>query len=170
MKKLSRRVLLISCAVGVCLAQGDPAWRARVVDENEPGEKLIIRGRVLRTPGGAPAAGVRIMVYQTDAQGIYSKQRGQPIELARLRGEFTSGPKGEYEIVTVRPGAYPEGGVPLHIHVNLVENGKHKGEICEFFFQGDPLLKGGEIGYVLETRKDKDGTLVAVQDFALEKK
>jgi protocatechuate 3,4-dioxygenase beta subunit len=167
---LSRRALLqLSCAAFLCGAEQDPAWRARVASEQEKGERLIVRGRVLRSEGGPPAAGATIMVYQTDAAGIYSKQSGAPIDVARLRGQFTAGNNGEYEIVTIKPGAYPDGGVPLHIHVNLVEPGKKAREVCEFFFHGDPLLRGGEKGYVLQPRKDANGVWIAVQDFALER-
>lgn len=168
---LSRRALIqLSCAALAFGADQDPTWRARVVDDKEKGEPLIVRGRVLRTPGGAPAPGTTIMVYQTDARGIYKEgERVPPIKGARLRGTFVSGPRGEYEIVTVKPGAYPDGTAPLHIHVNLVESGQEPREVCEFFFAGDPLLKGGEKGYVLQPRKDAKGVLIAMQDFALEK-
>lgn len=168
MSYLSRRAVLqfVGSAL-LCQAQRDPAWRARVTDDKEKGERLIIRGRVLRTTGGAPAAGAVIMVYQTDAAGIYSATQGPPIKVARLRGQFTAGPNGEYEITTVRPGHYPDQGAPMHIHVNLVEAGKEPREVCEFFFAGDPLLKGGEKGYVLQPKKDAQGTWIAVQDFAV---
>ena len=50
-----------------------------------------------------------------------------------------------------------------------MEPGKEPREICEFFFAGDPLLKGNEKGYVLQPRQDTKGTWVAEQDFALVK-
>jgi protocatechuate 3,4-dioxygenase beta subunit len=157
----------LSGAALVCRAEQDPPWRARVADAGEKGERLIIRGRVLRSPGGPPAPGTTLMVYQTDTTGIYSTRSGRPIDVARLRGQFKSGPQGEYEIVTIRPGSYPGGGAPAHIHVNLVESGKEAREIFEFFFAGDKLLRGGEKGYVLQPRRDGEGTLIAVQDIAL---
>jgi protocatechuate 3,4-dioxygenase beta subunit len=170
MTRISRRVLIYLCsAVWVTGGEQDPPWRARLADEKETGERLTIRGRVLRTTGGAPAAGSSIMVYQTDAAGIYSSQSGRPIDVARLRGQFRTGPNGEFEIVTIRPGAYPGGGVPAHIHVNLLEPGKPPREVFEFFFSGDPRLRGTEKGYVLQLRKDHHGNWVAVQDVALDR-
>jgi protocatechuate 3,4-dioxygenase, beta subunit len=170
MDEVSRRVLLyFACAAAMFGAEQDPPWRARVAAESEPGERLIIRGRVLRSTDGPAAAGTAIMVYQTDAAGIYSPKQGHPRDTARLRGRFTAGPNGEYEIVTIRPGPYPGGGVPSHIHVNVVEPGKEPREICEFFFAGDQYLKGNESGHVLKLRKDSRGTWLATQDFPLSK-
>jgi protocatechuate 3,4-dioxygenase beta subunit len=160
-------VIPMSCAAWICRAEQDPPWRARVAEEKEPGDRLIIRGRVLRSPGGAAAPGTAIMVYQTDAAGIYSEKQGHPRETARLRGRFVAGSNGEYEIVTIRPGPYPGGGVPAHIHVNLVETGKEPREIFEFFFSGDRYLKGGENGYVLRPGRDARGAWVAAQDITL---
>lgn len=170
MSRLSRRTLLqLSIGVPLCRAQQDPSWRARVAADSEAGERLVISGRVLRATGGAPASGAAIMVYQTDAKGIYSTKSGRPMDVARLRGRFTAGANGEYEIVTIRPGRYPDGGVPAHIHVNLVEPGQPPREVCEFFFAGDSLLRGNEKGYVLQLHRDAQGTWVAVQDFSLDK-
>ena len=110
-----------------------------------------------------------IVVYQTDAADIYnSGKSGRPIDVARLRGQFTVGANGEYEIVTIRPSAYPGGGARLHIHVNLIAPGKEPREIFEFFFAGDPLLRGNEKGIILRPRKDRQGTWIADRDFALE--
>jgi protocatechuate 3,4-dioxygenase beta subunit len=149
-------------------ANQDPPWRARITELTEPGERLVIRGRVLRSRGGPPAAGTTILVYQTDATGIYSRGQGSPRETARLRGRFTVGLNGEYEIVTIKPGSYPAGAVPAHIHVNVLEPGKEPREIFEFLFEGDPHLRGGEKGYVLQLRKQADGNWLALQDIALD--
>lgn len=167
MRELSRRILLFACAVSLCPGESSPAWRIRVADEKEPGERLIIRGRMLCSAGGAPAPGTSILVYQTDAAGIYSSKSGRPMDVARLRSEFTTGPGGEYEIVTIRPGPYPGGRVPAHIHVNLLESGKPPREIFEFFFSGDPFLSSDAKGYVLQPKKDSRGTWVAVKDVAI---
>jgi protocatechuate 3,4-dioxygenase, beta subunit len=155
------------CFARLVKGEREPEWRARITGDKEPGEKLIVRGRVLRAQGGAPAAGTAIMVYQTDATGVYSSRSGRPIDVARLRGELRVGPNGEYEIITIRPGRYPEGGVPAHIHVNILEPGKPPREVFEFFFEGDPSLRGDVKGYVLKPRKDPQGRWTAVQDVVL---
>jgi protocatechuate 3,4-dioxygenase beta subunit len=166
---LSRRALIqFPCTLAIGWTYQDASWRARVTDDKEKGEPLIIRGRVLRSKNGPPAPGASIMVYQTDASGIYSNKSGSPMDVSRLRGRFTSDKDGEYEIVTIRPGPYPDSDVPMHIHVNLFEPGKAPREIFEFFFSGDPRLRGNEKGYILQPRKDAQGTWIAVQDFALE--
>lgn len=168
MKKLTRRAIAcLPFAARISRAEVDPPWRTRVADGKEPGERLIIRGRVLRSPGGLPAPGAEIMVYQTDSAGIYSRKPGRPRDTARLRGQFKAGPNGEYEIVTIRPGAYPQGGVPAHIHVNLIETGKEPREIFEFLFAGDPYLNDNAKGYVLRLNRDAHGAWLAEQDVAL---
>lgn len=153
----------------LCLSAwaADPEWRARVAGKNEPGDRLTIRGRVWKHPGGAPAAGAQILVYQTDANGIYSREKGHPRDTSRLRGRLVAGPNGEYEIVTVKPGHYPGGTVPAHIHVNLVEPGREPREVSEFFFEGDKALSGSERGPLLKLKLEKPGHWVAAQDFAL---
>ena len=45
--------------------------------------------------------------------------------------------------------------------MNLIAPGKAPREIFEFFFAGDPLLRGNEKGIILRPRK------TAAQDFAL---
>lgn len=164
MKSLLWPVALLAMSA---FAEADPAWRARVAPESEPGERLVIRGRVLQAQGGPAAAGTRIFVYQTDAKGIYGPGQGSPASISRLRAEFTVGPNGEYEIVTIRPGHYPGGGVPAHIHLNLVEGGKPTRQVAEFFFAGDKYLRGGEQGFVLQLRRDAQGRWQGSQDFAL---
>ena len=77
------------------------------------GDGGVQRGRVLRSHGGPPAAGALIVVYQTDAADIYdSGKSGRPIDVARLRGQFTVGANGEYEIVTIRPAPIQAGARP----------------------------------------------------------
>ena len=59
---------------------------------------------------------------------------------------------GGNEIVTIRPGHYPGGGVPAHIHASV--DGV---VIPEFLFAGDRYLKGGQEGYVMQVRRGSDG-------------
>jgi hypothetical protein len=113
---MSRRAaLVLPFLLAVSATAEDPSWRAHVTGPGEPGEPLIVTGRILNAPGKTPAAGAVLTVYQTDAKGIYGTGQGHPSTITRLRGKLTAGPQGQYEIVTIKPGHYPGGGVPAHI-------------------------------------------------------
>ena len=146
-------------------APGDgPKWRTTIAPQSEPGERLIVSGRVLHADG-KPAPGTILRMYQTDAKGIYGEGQGHPRQIARLRGALTAGPNGEYEILTIKPANYPGGGVPAHIHV--LEPGSDTRELPEFVFAGDRYLKGNENAYVLKLDRDSQGAWRARQDITL---
>src|SRR4051812_22825989 len=44
---------------------------ARIAPADEPGERLVIHGKVYEADGRTPAAGVVVYAYHTDAKGLY---------------------------------------------------------------------------------------------------
>jgi hypothetical protein len=92
----------------------DAPSRVVVAGADEPGERLVVSGRVL--DGGRPVGGVSIYVFQTDVEGLYSKVlTGNEAELdPRLHGFIRSDANGGYEYETIRPGHYD--GNPAHVH------------------------------------------------------
>jgi len=115
------------------------SWRATLAGENEPGERLFVSGRVFKADGRTPAAKTRMMFYQADKNGIYGTRSGSPSEIARLRGSLVTGPEGQYEVWTIRPGAYPNGRTPAHIHYVITN---HDGSVHHdaLEFSDDPLV------------------------------
>jgi protocatechuate 3,4-dioxygenase beta subunit len=110
--------------------------RARIAPIGEKGEPLVIEG-VVRTIAGKPAADVIVYAYHTDATGIYptgSTRHG------RLRGWARTDLAGHYRFDTIRPGAYPSGDNPQHVHMHVIEPGKATYSIDEIVFDDDPLL------------------------------
>lgn len=92
-----------------------------IVTEDEPGKKLIIKGKVL-LPDGSPAAGARIWVFQTDAEGYYKKSvDGKDLgwRESRISKVFAPGHEGEFLIHTIRPAGYPDRSTPEHIHFRI---------------------------------------------------
>jgi protocatechuate 3,4-dioxygenase beta subunit len=83
-----------------------------IAGKDEPGRRMIVTGRVFSRDGKKVRAGTRVGVYQTDARGEYRNIRGR----ARLSGWLVTDSLGRYELRTIRPGAYPQGGTPEHIH------------------------------------------------------
>lgn len=114
----------------------DPGPQARIAPASAPGEPLVIEGTV-RTLDGAPASGVVVYAYQTDARGIYppaSTPHGA------LRGWARTGLDGRYRFETIRPGAYPGQSIPQHVHMHVIEPGRGTYYVDDIVFSDDPLL------------------------------
>ncbi|MGE5289692.1 MAG: intradiol ring-cleavage dioxygenase [Micromonosporaceae bacterium] len=71
----------------------------------QDGEPTLVRGRVTDTDG-RPLAGAQLDIWQTAANGFYDVQDPEQPPF-NLRGIFTAGPDGRYELRTVRPVSYP---------------------------------------------------------------
>jgi protocatechuate 3,4-dioxygenase beta subunit len=107
-----------------------------VPPEGEPGDPLIVEGRVL-TASGAPAGGLDVYVYQTDARGYYSPN-GRDERNPRLRGYLRTDGEGRYQVRTIRPGPYPNSGPPAHIHYEVTSaTGVQQFELV---FEGDARM------------------------------
>lgn len=152
------------------------SWSIRVAPDGEPGTRLTIRGIVFAPDGKAPAPGVTVTAYHTDAKGLYSME-GMDEANPRLKAVLVTGPQGQYEIVTILPGGYPDGKNPAHVHFQLHTAGMPD-QVTTLYFEGDPLLpKGtveaaatrGRFGNVVPLREARDGTLSCTFDMRLEK-
>ena len=76
-----------------------------VVDPMDRDEPLRISGEV-RSLGGGPLAGATLDVWQAASNGFYDVQDGNQTPL-NMRGVFTTGADGRYDVRTVRPVSYP---------------------------------------------------------------
>jgi protocatechuate 3,4-dioxygenase beta subunit len=108
-----------------------------IAGPNEPGERLVVTGRVIE--GTKPVAGASVYVFQTDAKGLYAPGRSGPdAELdPRLHGALRTDAEGRYRYETIRPGSY--GGNAAHVHYVVVARG-YKPRIFDLWFQDDPIL------------------------------
>jgi protocatechuate 3,4-dioxygenase beta subunit len=108
-----------------------------VAGRDEPGERLVVTGRVV--DGGRPVAGVSIYVFQTDVDGRYSKVlTGNDAELdPRLHGTMRSDADGTYGYETIRPGHYD--GNPAHVHYIVRATGYYP-LLLDLWFDDDPEL------------------------------
>ncbi len=108
-----------------------------VAGADEPGERLVVSGRVL--DGSEPVAGVSIYVFQTDIDGRYSKElTGNEAELdPRLHAAMRSDANGVYEYETIRPGHYD--GNAAHVHYLVRAPGYHP-LLLDLWFDDDPEL------------------------------
>ncbi|HZX74055.1 MAG TPA: hypothetical protein VFE57_06530 [Cyclobacteriaceae bacterium] len=113
----------------------------------ERGSRIVIKGKVV-DKNQSPIAGARIITFQTDASGSYApsdsitKRMSEPD--SRLYGALRTDQHGNFEIHTVRPGAYPmkyEGRfIPQHVHVNVSVQG-FQPVALQMVFDDDPALK-----------------------------
>ncbi|HKY03960.1 MAG TPA: protocatechuate 3,4-dioxygenase [Blastocatellia bacterium] len=169
-------VLLYSICSGQSYRPADATAPSKIVitSKDEPGEPLVVTGRVFAEDGRTPLAGVSVYVYHTDKRGYYSGEstgNSNP----RLRGWMRTDEQGTYEYRTIKPGAYPQGGAPAHIHYVVTGPG-YKEKVFEIVFEGDPQLsdrikadaRNEDSGFSLRPiTRDKDGTLRVVQDIKL---
>ena len=105
--------------------------------------KLKLTGIVYEVDGKTPAEDVILYIYQTDRNGIYAKhgtETGWATRHGYIRGWIKTDRSGKYTFYTFRPGAYPNGVEPEHIHMTVKEPDKTAYYIDEFVFDDDPLL------------------------------
>ena len=109
---------------------------SRIAPEGEPGQPLIVHGRVFRPDGKTPAPGVIVFAYHTDAKGLYHRDGEHGW---RLRGWAVTDQEGRFEFATIRPAPYPSGKVPAHIHWAIEGGGVPRQWAEELRFDDDPL-------------------------------
>ena len=113
---------------------------------NEPGTKIIIKGRIINT-AGKPIANASLHIFQTDSHGYYTpldsieKKMGEPD--ARLFCFLKTDASGSFEIHTIRPASYPMQyngrTIPQHIHNNVTARG-YTGKNLQMVFDDDPAM------------------------------
>jgi catechol 1,2-dioxygenase len=124
-------------AEGPFYLPGAPS-RISIAGPDEPGDPLVVRGRVLGPDCRTPLNGAVLDVWQADARGRYHGADEQ----YRLRGRLGADPTGSWELTTIRPGNYrlSDGMRPAHIHV-IVSHPAHAALVTQLYFRGDPYLQ-----------------------------
>ena len=136
----------------------------QLTKEEEPGEPLVIYGKIIDRKTNHPVKDVSIFLYQTDTSGIYNVP-GVPDEQARIRGTVHTNESGCFRIKTILPGDYP--GEENSRHLHYVINAKGYKEIKSIlFFKGFTTsnITGQGALSVLDIKKDKDGTWIGSMD------
>lgn len=112
------------------------------------GQRIVVHGRV-SDEFGRPLAGTVIELWQANAAGRYrhdGDQHDAPLdEHFHGAGAVITNARGEYEFLTIEPGAYPWGNHynawrPRHIHFSLSGAGWAQRLVTQMYFPGDPTL------------------------------
>ncbi len=139
--------------------------------------KIKIIGTVFNSDGKTPAADVILYVYQTNQKGIYEPSEN-PVGWEKRHGKFRAWMKtdtdGKFSFYTFRPGAYPDGREPEHIHLYIKEPDKVVYYVDSYQFTDDHMLTEKEknglqnrAGSGVVTLKNVDGLLTANRDIIL---
>ena len=158
------------------VAAKDAPPRTSLVPGNEPGERLVVTGRVFGPDGKTPVEGASLYVYQTDKTGIYTRPVNDSRN-PRLKGYLRSDAQGRYEYSTIKPGSYPNTQNPAHIHYVVNATG-YKERVFEIVFDDDPLVDQRirdqaareDSGFsIRHLERDSQGGLRCTQDVVLKK-
>ncbi|MCA9106464.1 MAG: hypothetical protein KDA83_13655 [Planctomycetales bacterium] len=128
--------------LGPYFREGAP-YRGKVTPPLEPGQPLVVFGRVLGLDTARPPQRTVIHVWQANADGRYDNDdpehppaKGVFINRARIGIDET----GYYEYETIHPGRYRTGPTsmrPAHIHYH-VEAAGYESLTTQMYFEGDP--------------------------------
>ncbi len=122
--------------------EGAP-FRAKITPPMEPGEVLVISGRVWAQDTRRPLANTVIDIWQANAQGRYDNDDPNNPPAANFfknRARLITDENGYYEYETIHPGRYrigPNTWRPSHIHY-LVRHPGYRQLITQLYFRGDP--------------------------------
>jgi catechol 1,2-dioxygenase len=129
-------------------------FQTRLAGPNEPGERLIVSGKVYGPDCRSPLRDALIEIWQANQAGQYDTSKpGNFTDRGdfHLRGMMLTDQQGNYEFETVMPGRYPVppnlpglekyGGMtrPAHIHFRVSEM-LHVPVTTQLYFKGDPYV------------------------------
>jgi protocatechuate 3,4-dioxygenase beta subunit len=152
------------------IRQSAQSSQVTIVTPKEPGEPLVVTGRVV-DDDGRPVKRAVMFVYQTSAKGWYSDRaahfsaREGDRKHARLFGYLRTDADGHFELRTIRPTGYPDTDLPAHIHVEIERIDKDSGSfVTEVQFDDDPRLtaewrkRSQQEGFLIgKVNKDSEG-------------
>jgi catechol 1,2-dioxygenase len=129
-------------------------FQTKLARPDEPGERLIIAGKVYSSDCRSHLPNTLIEVWQANKAGLYDTDKPgaftERVEF-RLRGMMLTDQQGNYELETVMPGRYPiapnlpglekYAGLtrPAHIHFRVSES-LHVPLTTQLYFKDDPYI------------------------------
>jgi len=136
-----------SAIVGVWAANGgseeqrsappSPASTAIMCHADEPGRRLLMSG-VVTDEQGRPIEGASVCVHNADARGLYNPP-SSPMRVPRIHATVVTDALGRFQLLTVRPGPYPDGSEPAHVHFDVTAPA-YRQKYVTIWTEGDPLI------------------------------
>ena len=139
----------------------------QLTNSHEPGNPLIIYGKIINGKTRKPVSDAALFVYQTDSSGIYNSTG--PDENARIKGTVNTNANGCFKIKTILPGDYPGRMNSRHLHYVIRAKGYQEKKSILFFkgFTTENVNGRGPLT-VLDIKKDKTGTWIGSTDLQIE--
>lgn len=125
------------------------------------GQLISVSGRIT-DEDGRPASGALIELWQANSAGRYIHEidrNNAPLDPNFTgQGRIVTGSEGEYQFLSVKPGAYPvlESGWwwrPPHIHFSIFGSSWMDRYVTQIFFPGEPL---NDIDLLLNAVRDPE--------------
>ena len=134
---------------------------AKMVRDDEAGERIFVSGRILDESTQRPLQNVVLELVHTDTSGLYFSEptTWNPRIFAYLKTDE----KGAFGVETIYPGSYPEDNgmmVPSHVHFTIEAEG-YKTYASEFVFDDDPSF---------DTKDNAENIPVAIRDRSKEER
>ncbi len=113
-------------------------WLTRLCNPNEPGEPVVIVGRVTAAETCAPLKNAVVDVWHANHTGLYDNQMKEYVNKFYLRGRMKTDAEGHYTFTTILPAAYSTGSSmrAKHIHYKISAPG-YESLTTELYFEGD---------------------------------
>lgn len=131
-------------------------FREKIVPEENSGDKLTVRGRILQNDCKTPVANAVLDVWQANESGNYEDDW--------YRGQIRTN-NGEYKFETVIPKGYGEGSGfrPPHIHFKVWQDNKEL-VTSQMFFPESKGKEGFEDEYIMDVKTLPDGSYEGIHD------
>jgi protocatechuate 3,4-dioxygenase beta subunit len=141
----------------------------QLVTNEEPGEPLVVYGKVIERQSNQPVRDASLFLYQTDSSGIYNASNA-PEEQARIRGTVMTNENGCFKVKTILPGDYPGSKNSRHLHYRIDAAG-HKQTTSTLFFKGFTNSKIATDGRfpILDITKRESGTWIGTINLTIER-
>lgn len=140
--------------------------RMDLVTANTPGTILAVTGSVIAAGSCEPIAGATLDFWQADTDGVYDETGFE------LRGVMNASDNGLWELRTIVPGNYMDGGLlrAQHIHAKVRAPGFQE-VTTQLYFSGDPNNETDSlirVSLIMPITDNPDGSKSASFEFLLE--
>lgn len=133
----------------------------QLAESDEPGERMIISGRVLNLSCSEFIPNTVVDVWHADNDGAYDNNG------YKLRGFTLTNEQGFYLFETIKPGKYLNGNSfrPSHIHYKITPPGFPQ-LITQLYFAGDDSIPGDAAASITSGTYDASNRIISLTENA----